>query len=485
MRSPTNATAPAVRAVIYARVSKDQRDGRSVEEQIGECRATIERQGWTEGMEPLLDNDRSASRHARKTRPAFEQLLGVIRARQVDVVIVWESSRLTRSLGVWVDLRKACDEHSVRMTDVSGVLWEPYAVEAGIRAVMAEGEVEQTRKRVLRAVEANAVKGRPHGRILFGYAYEYDARTGQLERQVPDADRAPIVQEVFRRYAAGESRRTIVTDLRTRSAIGPGSRARENTTQLTRMLSNPAYVGQRVHRGEVVGQGDWEPLVDDALWARVQTRLGETSVWRRPERYTHLLGGIARCGRPEGDGTCGERMATVKTTRGNYRSLACPRLHLGRREDYVDAHVTGIVLERLEAPDALAHIHATAAGDGRAEVDAAVDELAALRARKIDAEAAFVDGEIDRAAWVRVVSALDPKIEAAELRARQWSGLPDVVSAIAGPGVEARWEALEMVQRRSVITALVEVVVLPVGEGMRGKRGFDPASVQVTWRQAI
>ena len=30
-------------------------------------------------LDPLLDNDRSASRHARKTRPAFEQLLGVIR----------------------------------------------------------------------------------------------------------------------------------------------------------------------------------------------------------------------------------------------------------------------------------------------------------------------------------------------------------------------------------------------------------------------
>ena len=39
-------------------------------------------------------------------------------------MIVWELSKLTRDLTVWVDLRKACDEHSVTLTDFGGVLQE-------------------------------------------------------------------------------------------------------------------------------------------------------------------------------------------------------------------------------------------------------------------------------------------------------------------------------------------------------------------------
>lgn len=42
----------------------------------------------------LWDNDISA--YAGKRRPAYEQLLEVIREGKTDAVIVWEQSRLTR-----------------------------------------------------------------------------------------------------------------------------------------------------------------------------------------------------------------------------------------------------------------------------------------------------------------------------------------------------------------------------------------------------
>ena len=115
---------------------------------------------------------------------------------------------------------------------------------------------------------------------------------------MPDPPRAPIVQEIFRRYAAGESRRGIIADLR-RRRVGLRIVGKGGVNQLTRMLTNPAYIGQRVHRGQVVGRGDWEPLIDAAMWARVQTRLGRASA-REARGYRHLLSGIARCGRPEG-----------------------------------------------------------------------------------------------------------------------------------------------------------------------------------------
>jgi hypothetical protein len=57
----------AQRALIYTRVSKDKRQGRSVEEQETECRRVCEHEGWTIA-DVLSDNDRSASRYATKTR---------------------------------------------------------------------------------------------------------------------------------------------------------------------------------------------------------------------------------------------------------------------------------------------------------------------------------------------------------------------------------------------------------------------------------
>ncbi len=48
-----------------------------------------------------------------------------------------------------------------------------------------------------------------------------------------------------------------------------------------------------------------------------------------------------------------------------------------------------------------------------------------------------------------------------------------------GPDAAARWQDLSLAQRREVIDLLCEVRVLPTG---RGKRTFDPSSVQITWR---
>jgi DNA invertase Pin-like site-specific DNA recombinase len=68
------------RAVIYARVSQDRTAVRhSVGEQEAECRAIAADNGWTV-EKVFIDNDRSASRYAKKVRSAFTQLLAFIEA---------------------------------------------------------------------------------------------------------------------------------------------------------------------------------------------------------------------------------------------------------------------------------------------------------------------------------------------------------------------------------------------------------------------
>ena len=81
-----------IRAVIYTRVSQDRGAGkRSVGEQEAECRTLATGNGWTV-VRVFTDNDRSASRYAKKLRPGFTELLAFIEAGGAEVLMTWEGS---------------------------------------------------------------------------------------------------------------------------------------------------------------------------------------------------------------------------------------------------------------------------------------------------------------------------------------------------------------------------------------------------------
>jgi site-specific DNA recombinase len=107
---------PLLRAAIYTRVSSDPNDrGRSVEEQEVECRRWIEREGW-DLIEPVYcDNDRSASRYARRARPDWQRLTEDLARGRIDVLVVWEISRTTRDRVVWAALVESCLDRDVKL----------------------------------------------------------------------------------------------------------------------------------------------------------------------------------------------------------------------------------------------------------------------------------------------------------------------------------------------------------------------------------
>ena len=85
-----------LRAVIYARVSKDDKKTmRSPRVQEYECREYVTAQGW-DVVKVFIDDDRSASRHARKEREKFQKLIAYVNENPIDVVVCWEVSRWSR-----------------------------------------------------------------------------------------------------------------------------------------------------------------------------------------------------------------------------------------------------------------------------------------------------------------------------------------------------------------------------------------------------
>src|SRR5688500_6723685 len=209
-----------MRAVIYTRVSSDPNEGgRSVSEQEAECRAVCDRNGW-KVVAVLSDNDRSASRYAVKSRPAYKQLIDLVDEGGCDVLVTWEASRAQRDLMAYARLRNLCERRGVLLS-YSGRTYDMTEADdrfgTGLDALLAERESDQTRTRVLRAVRSNATKGRPHGRLRDGYRREYDPVTRELLGQVPDDETAPIVREAARRVLAGETPYAVAQDFNRRS----------------------------------------------------------------------------------------------------------------------------------------------------------------------------------------------------------------------------------------------------------------------------
>jgi site-specific DNA recombinase len=463
-----------MRAAIYTRVSSDPRErGRSVAEQLEECRSWVDREGW-ELSTVYSDNDRSASRYAKKERPDYERLFMDIDSGRIDVLVVWEISRTTRDRMVWAVLVEACIDRGVKLCVGGRVhdLEDPDdAFTLDLASSLAVRESGVTRKRVLRAVRSNAAKGRPHGRLLYGYRREYDPTSGELVAQVPDGVTGPIVQEATRRVLAGETPYAVAHDLNRRGVPTPSGAdgARWDLTQVKRLCVNPGYAGLRVHQGKVVGDAAWPPLVDAATHHGLVARLGDpTRRTQRDSAVRHLLSGLAVCG------TCGGGLR-VQKNRGFLAYLCVDGFHVSRREDFVDSVVEAVTVARLSAPDILPLL---ADDEDDAEVGEALAEAREKRARLEAFYDAAAAGDLTPAALARIEARLLPEIEDAERRARR-SGLPPVVADVAGPDAAAKWEALSIPQKREVIDALMVIRILPTTRGARTPR---PEHIGIEWR---
>jgi site-specific DNA recombinase len=465
-------TVDPLRALIYTRVSKDPKArGRSTREQETECREVCDDEGW-DVIDVVTDNHRSASRYAKRDREGWGNVKELLSTGRVDVLVTWEASRTGRDLDAYVELRNLCE--------ANGVLWsysgETYDLakrsdrkRTAMDAIDAEDEAERSRERILRSTRAQAVSGKPHGRRLYGYDRQYDSTTGELVNNVADPAEAAIVVEVARRFAGGESAYSICVDLN-RRGIPTGTGSEWRGDQIKRMLTNPAYVGDRVHQGEIVGPASWAAILEQDVFDICQVRYADPArTTNRDKRdLRHLLTGIARCGK------CGARMY-----RGHDRKhrdiYSCKAgLHLARDMKQVDAYVISHVLDLLSRD-----VHDLVIADEPDGEDHRV-VIVELRRRLDDAYATFSAGGLTAAGLGRVEADLLARIAAAEREARRAVPVPAIVFDIAGPDVEARWDALLIEERRTVVKAVVDITILPVQT--TGRHVFDPDGVRVVPR---
>lgn len=450
-----------MKALIYTRNSEGM--DRSVSEQETEARQVCEREGW-EVAEVVTDLV-GASRHSKGTRSGWAKVQKLLPER--DVLVTWECSRAQRDLAAYADLRDLCA--------ANGVLWSykgrTYDLTTGadrfttgLDALLAEREAEETSERVRRAIRANALAGRPHGRRLYGYERTYDPTTGALIGQAPHPAEARVVRMIFDAYLSGVGLRTIARKLEADGVV-TGTGARWADAQVRQVLKRPGYAGLRVHQGEIIGEAVWEPLVTRETWDAAQTLLAERRTSdRRITPTARLLSGIVRCGK------CGGRMIVIHD-RKIRKVYACKeRYDVTRDLAKLDLYVSSTLLERLSTVGAGEH----------PETRDTTAEVQVLRKRLDDAVGEFTAGRLSAGTLARIEGDILPAIAALEQQARR-AVLPLRVDLPTGD-YRAWWDdELTAEQRREIVRAFIAaVIVFPVG---RGKRTFDPSKVKIEWRR--
>jgi site-specific DNA recombinase len=480
-------------ALSYERASSDRKEqGKSVGDQRKLNLAEIKRYSWRHAGS-FKDNDRSGSRYAAKPREEFPLLMDAIRAGKGDVLVLWEMSRSQRDLAVYVQIRDLCVKVGMYFWMVGGVLYDLRdkndRMLLGFQAVQAEFLADAIRDNTLRGIEGAAEAGLPHGKITYGYRRVYHPRTRAFERQEPDTEvreatgedgtvtrytRADIVREIFEKVAGAVPLIVIERQLNERGI--PSSRGSVWRRSIIRkMAKNPAYIGKRVLRGEIVGDAVWPPLVDEATyWACVRLLDDPARLTTKPGRAVYLLSYIARCG------VCGDQLQGSRTTpwRGIEKVYTCAgRRCVTVKMDLLDEVAERVVVTWLSRPDVFEQL---AGGEDDEAVVHARAEADRLRAELEDYRKLASAGELKATDWIRISRGLETQIAAHEKAAAE-AGTPPVLRGRIGPEAAETWAALgdDVAVKREIIRTVAEIKLMA---SPTTGRPLGPDVVDWRWR---
>ena len=252
-------------AVIYARYSSDSQREESIEGQLRECREYAERNGMTV-VGTYIDRALSAKT---ADRPEFQHMIKDSAKELFEVVLVWKLDRFSRNRYDSAHYKHILKKNGVKVVSAKEHISE--GPEGIILEAMLEGYAEfysaELSEKIHRGQKENALKGKNNGGgIPLGYLLDK-----KEQKLVVDPVTAPLVIEVFERYASGETVRSIVEDFNVRGLRTRKGRA-FNINSFGSLLKNRKYIGEYRYQDVVIACGV-PAIVPEDLFYRVQERM--------------------------------------------------------------------------------------------------------------------------------------------------------------------------------------------------------------------
>lgn len=316
-------------AVSYIRVSTNmQVDGFSLDGQLEEIREYCKRNNLNIIREY---KDEGISGTSIKKRTGFQNMLNDIsRDKNIDTVVVWKLSRLSRNM---VDLSTTVEffgKYNVNLIcitqgiDTSNAMGENFVYMSGIFAKMERDNIVETCKM---GMKQRALEGDWNGGRIYGYRTKYyeDANKKKKSKLEIVEDEALVVKEIFELFVNQKWGYSKIAN----SFNNRGLRTRENNywskQSIKQIIDNPAYIGnirwgvhmdwakkrrQGTQTEYVLSKGKHTAIIDEEHWEKAQKiRKITGKISEKVYEGNYILSGLLKCP------VCGASMVSHRTVK--------------------------------------------------------------------------------------------------------------------------------------------------------------------------
>lgn len=340
-------------AVIYARYSSHSQTEQSIEGQLHDAYAFAKKSGYHIIGEYI---DRALTGKSDE-RPDFQRLMDDAKKKQFQIVIVWKLDRFSRNRYDSAVYKRHLKKYGVRVVSVmenitdspEGIILE------GLLEAMAEYYSANLAENIRRGQQESRKKGwYCGGSIPWGYRLED-------HKLIEDPKTAPLVRELYQRYADGESLASIANDFNSRGYRTARGREFKSST-FDKICPNASYIGEYAYSGIVV-PGLTQPLISRELYEKCLER--RTRNRRAPAAgrsdVNFILQGKLFCGEC-GSPMCGDAGTSKSGIRHYYYSCSA-RKHKrtgcqkkAEKKDYIEWYVCEQTVKYILDPDRLDYI---------------------------------------------------------------------------------------------------------------------------------
>lgn len=278
--------------------------------------------GWGEIVEFFVDDGYSAKD---MNRPAFQKMLGDIRKKKINLILITDLSRLSRNLNDFCQLSEDLKELDANFISLRQQFLDTSTPGGRMMVHMmvnlGQFEREQTAERVSINFHARSMRGLVNGgKAVLGFS-RHPEKPGTL---VVNKEEAEIVRTIFKTFLECGTRAKTIKRLhelrvypkrRMKSQDG-NDKLRWSVQTLGNLLHQWTYIGQREinkqHKHEdqtslkpwqrySVAKSSWPAIVDEKVFNEAQRLLGEAWVSERArleiaEDRVFVLSGQMTCG---------------------------------------------------------------------------------------------------------------------------------------------------------------------------------------------
>jgi len=357
-RSETSLPIPGAAYIRYS--SEMQSDSFSLDAQLRQIREQAERDG-VEIVKVFADPAQSAYR--KKYRPGINAMREAARRGEFRILYVHKVDRLARRLEWSLEI-----VHELQALDISfKAVEQPFDLRTPegkllFHLVSSLGEFysDNLSKETNKGKLERSTQGYHNGAVPWGYVSQL---RGNRKVGVPDPEKAPVVVEMFERYATGAYSDQQIAEWLNEQGFRTSRDHPFGKDTVRDMLCNTYFVGKIRYRGMTVrpkgvsfrstppqvSEGQHEPIINEELWQRAQAVRASRRATLKTIKKTvrvNLLQSLVVCT------NCGRRLRiqTPKNCPTYYREESylrgyhdCPYTGQSARAEVIDAQIAELI----------------------------------------------------------------------------------------------------------------------------------------------